>query len=418
MATEYNLLSIKIAIWWAKFVETQNFSYLIKIHESMIGQDIEIMSRLNYLAVPIDLVIQCLLYQAPIDQNIDQAQKILQDSTAEGNSLQVSAMSSLRTSEGYFHVFEMFRGLLKHRENTENIKKAHISSLILNDVLLSNDQLLIMTVKLVIVYHILNRDYETSSNLFSKLSTYEDSELFIQKFLSIAKKWIDICLKKEERKYIYQNDFQYEGKDIWIKILEDFYQKEMQGDLKRNIAGSKAVVFVEGVTDSLVLKTFKEKISREERVYFFDIEGFSNSPYYAYSKVVKELKIPAYIIFDGDTREKKKGKIVEALNRASIRADHTYTLKQNSIESYLLNSQSIYKAYSKKGLSEKEIKEFLGQAKNKKNKKIVLESLFNHFKLGTYKKKSAEQIAANIELDQIDPEIIQLLKKIMNLENL
>jgi predicted ATP-dependent endonuclease of OLD family len=191
----------------------------------------------------------------------------------------------------------------------------------------------------------------------------------------------------------------------------------MEDDLKRNVAGSKALVFVEGETDLLVFKTFKDKIRPNERIYFIEIEGFTNYKYYAESKITKKLKIPTYLIFDGDIRQTKKKRIINNLNRLSIPTNHIYTLRKNSIENYLLNPKALYRAYHKKGVSEEVIQEFLARTKNKNNKKQVLQSLFNQLKLGSYNKKAAEKIAAEIEVNEIDPEIVTLLKRIMKLAN-
>jgi predicted component of type VI protein secretion system len=68
-------------------------------------------------------------------------------------------------------------------------------------------------------------------------------------------------------------------------------------------------------------------------------------------------------------------------------------------------------------VSEEVIQEFLARTKNKNNKKQVLQSLFNQLKLGSYNKKAAEKIAAEIEVNEIDPEIVTLLKRIMKLAN-
>ena len=417
MARKYDLLSIKIMLWWAKFVETQNFSYLNKIHESMSGQTSKTLYGLNYLAVPIDLLAKSVLFREQIDHNIERAQEILLNFAAVGVTLEVDAKASLRTDLGFYHIFDMFRELLKYQGKIEDIKKAYSSALALTEVLLPADPLMIFSLKTRIIYHVLNNNMEPALDLCKKLSSYPDTEGCIRQFLNITMKWIEICSKKEERKYIYQYEFQYNGKDVWILILQSFIRRSMEDDLSKNIAGSKAAVFVEGITDILVLKAFRDKIRANERIYFFDMEGFANYQYYAESKVVKELKMPVYLIFDGDTRQEKRKKVIQILKRRSITANHVYTLQKNSIENYLLNPQSISRAYPKKELDEEIIQEFFEKTKNKKNKKRVLQLLFEQFNLGSYNEKTAELIASKTEVNEIDPEIKQLLKKIIALES-
>jgi hypothetical protein len=416
MINEYDLLTIKIDLLWIDFVDTQNFSYLTQIHEIMRKIDLEKFPHRKHLFVPIDLLVQSILYQEKVVQNIEKAQEILLDSISEGVTLHTYAQPSIRTTEAFYYLLEMFKHLLEWQEKTENIKKAYFASLVLAETLLKIDPILIMSIKTRILYKVLNNDLKDASSLCKRLASYEDPEAYIKQFLDITKRWIEICLMEDERKYIYQHEFQYKGKDIWIQILLDFIHKSMEDDLTKNIAGSKALVFVEGITDLLVLKTFKDKIRPNERINFIDIEGYANYKYYAESKVIKKLRIPTYLIFDGDTRQTKKRRIIKDLNRLSIQTSHIYTLKQNSIENYILKPKSINRAYSKKGLSEKDIKEFFAKTKNKKNKKQVLQWLFNRFKLGSYGKKAAEQIAIKTKVNEIDPEITQLLKRIMKLE--
>jgi hypothetical protein len=333
-------------------------------------------------------------------------------------TLQAYAESSLRTTEGFFHLFDMFRELLKYRGKIENIKKAYNSALALGQVLLPTDPLLIMSLKTRIVYQVLNGNIEAAMSLGKKLGSYDDSENCIRQFLDMAFGWAKMCLEKEERKYIYKERFGYDGKDIWILILQNFIYRSMEDDFNQNIAGSKVIVFVEGITDLFVFKEFKEKILPKEKIHFIDIEGFTNAKYYAESKIVEALKVPTYLIFDGDTREEKKHKIINTMKRVPITSNHIYTLCQNSIENYLLNPRVITLAFPQKMLCEKDIQDFLEKTKNKKNKKRVLQFLFRQFKIGSYTKESAKQIASKFEIAEIDSELELLLSKITRLENM
>jgi hypothetical protein len=417
MATKYDLLAINVAVWWSDFVSTQNFSYLDKIHENMKNWNESKISGMNFLAVPIGLLIEAILHKDKIDQNIDLAQEKLLESTSIGATLQIYAKSSLRTTEGFYHIFEVFRELLKYQGRIENINRAYNSALVLSEVLEPTDPLLIISLKTRIVNHILNYNLDEAANLCKKLSAYEDSEKYIGQFLKMCSEWIEINLDKEKRRFIFKERFQYKGEDVWICILQSFIFRSMEEDLNLNIAGSKALVFVEGITDSLVFNEFKDKILPKEKIIFFDTEGFTNYEYYVESKVVKELKIPIYLIFDGDTREEKKYKTINIMKRVSIESNHIYTLQQNTIENYLLNSKAITRAFPQKALSEKEIEDFFEKTKNKKNKKRVLQLLFQQFNIGSYSKENAKQIASRFERSEVNSELKVLLTKIMELEN-
>jgi hypothetical protein len=416
IAVKYNLGSVKIAIWWSNFVDSQNFSYLEKIHNSMDEWDKEQIAKLNYLAVPIGLLADSLLHHDLIDQHIDQAQKEIMDAMPIGATLQTSASAGLRTSESFYHILEMFKQLLKYQGKNDEIKKAYYSALVLDEVILPSDPLRILSLKTKIVFHLLNQNIEQASQFCSKLSTYNDPEGCIRQFLEIAVDWIHLCLNNEERKYIYKNQFQYKGKDIWIQTLQIFIIKTMDEDLSINIAGSKAVIFVEGITDLLVYTEFIKKLYPQEKIYFFDLEGYSNHEYYTESKIIKELKIPAYLIFDGDTRDDKKKIIIRDI-AVAIRPNHIYTLQKNSVENYLLNSRAITEAFPKSGSGEENIKRFIEKTLNKKNKKLILQHLFQKFNMGKYNKESAKQIASKFEIDEISSELRELLTNIVQIKN-
>ena len=214
-----------------------------------------------------------------------------------------------------------------------------------------------------------------------------------------------------------QQDFHYDGNDIWTQIFLSFIRKSMEDDLSKSISGSKAIVFVEGETDTLVLKEFTDKLFPDTRVSFIEIEGYTNYQYYVEAKMAKELKIPCYLILDGDTTEKKKADLVKRFRRISLGRESICTLQKHSIENYLLIPRAIKSAYSNMSLSENDIEEFLLKNRYKKNKKLVLETLFKKAGL-KYDKNCAKSIALEINDHEIDSELTCLLERICNLRKL
>jgi hypothetical protein len=76
-------------------------------------------------------------------------------------------------------------------------------------------------------------------------------------------------------------------------------------------------------------------------MFFLNIEGFSNFSYYTEGKIVKKLRIPLYLILDGDVTSITKGRILEQIKKLSLPSSQVYTLKKNSIENYLMNPNVI-----------------------------------------------------------------------------
>ena len=109
---------------------------------------------------------------------------------------------------------------------------------------------------------------------------------------------------------------------------------------------------------------------------------------------------------------------MKRFGKISLGREHTYALQKHSIEDYLLVPRAIKKAYPKMSLSEKRIDEFLLENRLKKNKKYVLETLFEKAGPKAYGKNCASSIAHEIEDHEIKDELAQLLARICHLQKL
>lgn len=418
MAERCDLASIKADLWWARFVESQNFSYLYKIHEIVKSIDFEKFPYAGYTTLPIDLLIQALFYGEDVESNISKAQELVLDGSAEAVRQTVYVAQSIQTAQALYSVFEIFKQLMMSTKSKDNLKKAYYSSLTLEERLVKKDTLHIIALKTQILYKLAKGDFSTVPILCEKLSQYPDPEDMIKLYTQLVFRWIETCRNEAERRYLRQQEFHYEGNDIWIRILVSLVRESMEGDLSKNISGSKAVVFVEGETDALVLKEFADKLFPNAKIHFIDIEGYTNYKYYIEAKITKELKVPCYLILDGDTTEKKKKDLVKRFSKLSLGKEFIGTLQRKSIEDYLLIPRAIKSAYPNMSLSERQIKNFLQKSKHKKNKKLVLQALFAATNLEAYSKNSAKHIARKIEKREIENELIQLITKICGLQKL
>lgn len=418
MAEKYDLPSIKVDLWWARFVETQNFSYLYKIHETTKKINFEKFPYTKYTTLPIDLLIQALLYRQGVESNINKAQELILDGLAEAGGHIVYVTQSIQTAQALYCVFEIFKQLILSTEYKDNLEKAYYSSLTLEKTLAKNDTLHIIALKTQILYKLAKGDFLTVAALCKKLSHYPDPEGMIKLYTQFVFKWIEICKNEAERRYLHQQEFHYKGDDIWMWILVSIVREAMENDLSKGILGSKAIVFVEGETDALVMKEFMNKLFPNVRIYLMDIEGYTNFKYYVEAKITKETKIPFYLILDGDTTEKRKKNLIERFSKLSLGEDFVYILRRKSIEDYLLVPRAIKNAYPNMSLSEWQIKNFLQENRYKKNKKLVLQALFKAANLEAYNKHSAKRIAHEIEKNEIENELVQLITKICRLQKL
>lgn len=417
IAVEYDLPSVKFHLWWTKFVSFQDFRYLPKIHEIVGRIDFKRFPFLENTVLSIDLLIQALIYREDITSKLAKAQDLILNDVVKTTGQRAHIIQSIQHSEALYHVFEMFKCLLLSSKTPNMAKEAYIASLTLERILAKTDPLNAFATNTQLLYKLLISDFPEASTLHKKLSNYADPKNKIRTYLQYAKNWIEVCDKQDERRYIYQKEFHYDGDDVWTQTLHSHIQKTMEEDLSRNISGSTAIVFVEGDTDELILKEFADKLYPHNKISFLDIEGHTNYSSYVEAKTTRELKIPTYLIFDGDTRTKRKQQLASQFDRLSIRGGHIYTLKRNSIEDYILNPEAIKQAFPNMKLSIQQIREFLKKSKNKKNKKVVLSALFKQGHMGSYNKTIAHSIAGNIQKAEIEAELVQLLRKIYFLED-
>lgn len=417
MAIEYDLPSVKFHLWWMKFVTLQDFSYLPRIHEIVSRIDFKRFPYLKNTVLSIDLLIQALIYREDIASKLAKAQDLILNDVLKTTGQRVHIIQSIQHSEVLYHVFEVFKCLLLSRKAPNNLKKAYIASLGLERTLAKADPLNAFAANTKLLYKLVICDFVHASTLHKTLSNYADPNSKIHAYLQYAKNWIEICGKHDERRYIYQKDFHYDGDDIWMQALHSHIQEAMEEDLSRNISGSTAIVFVEGDTDELVLREVADKLYPHNKISFLDIEGHTNYLSYVEAKMTRELKIPLYLIFDGDTRKKRKQHLTSRFDELSINRGHIYTLKRNSIEDYTLNPKAIKQAFPSTKLSIQQIRDFLKKSKNKKNKKVVLSALFKQGCMGSYNKTVAHSIARNIQKTEIEAELVQLIRKIYLLED-
>jgi hypothetical protein len=418
IAEKYDLPSIKVDLWWARFVGDQDFSYLPKIHEAARRINFGIFPYLKYTALPVDLLAQALLYEEDVESKIRYAQELVLDGSSETLGQSVYVTQSIQTAQALFSVFEIFKRLLMSTKCRDNLREAYYTSLALREILAKTDIINIIALKTEILYKLTKQDFSAASNLCEELSRYLDPQGNIKLYKELALKWIGICKNEPERRYVHQKEFHYDGNDIWIQILLSFVRESMEDDLSKNISGSKAIVFVEGETDALVLKEFASKLFPNTKVSFIDIEGYTNYHYYIEAKMTKELRIPCYLILDGDTTEKKKTDLVKRFGRISLGRESIYTLQRHSIENYLLIPRAIKTAFPNMSLSEKNIERFLLKNRLRKNKKLVLEALFEKAGLEAYDKNCAKRIALAFNNHEIKAELAHLLTRICNLQKL
>lgn len=182
------------------------------------------------------------------------------------------------------------------------------------------------------------------------------------------------------------------------------------------------VVFVEGDDDVKIFNAIAQRIleNADTTIGFIDAGGWNNMDYYANARILttKRVKVGIAVIFDGDTeKEERNRKIKEKLVKdLKIGEDSIFTLKENSIEAYLLVGNAVKRAFPEIELSKTEIRKLISQHKSKKNKKKVLSDILKKGGIAKYSGEIGAKIVQNMTDKEIDNELKTILKSIVGLE--
>jgi hypothetical protein len=412
MASRHDLPSIKVHLSWAKFVDSQDFGTLFKVHEIIGDIDFVRFPYLRHILLPIDLLVQALLYRNDVESLICKAQDLVLEGSGAGTTHSVYVLQSNQTVQAMFFTLDIFKWLLISIKSKKELRKAYISSLALEEILAEKDRLHIIALKTEILYKVIEQEFESAAKLCDNLSLYPDPQGRIGSYLKSVSRWIEICALQPERRYVHQNEFHCDSNDVWTEILFSHIRESMEGDLSHSIVTSKAIVFVEGATDVVTLEEFAKRLYPENKISFIDLEGYTNYGYYVEAKMTKEARVPCYLILDGDVSKKSKEDLIRRLASLPISEEAVIVLKKNSIENYLLVPEAIKKAFPRLDLSIQDIENFLVKNRDKRNKKYLLQSLLRKGGLRTYR-DFAKRIAQEIEKHEIDPEIVDKLKTIV-----
>lgn len=182
------------------------------------------------------------------------------------------------------------------------------------------------------------------------------------------------------------------------------------------------VVFVEGDDDVKIFNAIAKRVVKDAdtTIGFIDAGGWNSMDYYANARLlkVKRVKVGVAVIFDGDTENVDRNKKIKEklLKELKIGEESIFTLKESSIEAYLLNGRAIKRAFPTIGLSRIEIDGLIKSSENKKNKKKVLDNILKRGGIGKYNGKLGAQIAQSMTDKEINEELKGILKSIVSLE--
>jgi len=212
-----------------------------------------------------------------------------------------------------------------------------------------------------------------------------------------------------------------------IENLEDFSHIVYELGRVSNLLDPDAVVFVEGRGDISIFETIVGtiKLFARTRVEFVDMSGKYKLPYFAAIKTILKVNrdLPFFYVLDADGKSKDAvvSEICETARRhveldeesMELLRNSIFVLSKPSIESYLLKPQVVGKVF---GIPVKNVEEYFEKSATKKNKFYVLDSLLRTHGKGRYDKiLDASKIAKNLTEEDIDPELVSAIQRLLEI---
>lgn len=205
------------------------------------------------------------------------------------------------------------------------------------------------------------------------------------------------------------------------------------GYSKSGLLQSEAVVFTEGRSDKRILRKFAKKVGLDFDtlgVSIVELEGIENMKTDSKSlvKLLYSFDIP--YLFIRDTHEKPRtearGELYEAMGRTDedeerqwweTSMDYIYVWDAYGVENYLMQPRAIAEEVT--GVTENEVRQIINESEEVEDKEDVLNQIYaTPFEDGEEpenpynKDRDGMNIAAEMHLDEIDDEVIEVLLKI------
>lgn len=201
-----------------------------------------------------------------------------------------------------------------------------------------------------------------------------------------------------------------EQADVWMTLLLKILHLKLEDELQETILASEALIFVEGDVDVAVLEALAQKLAPKLKLTFMATDGWTNMRYYPTTKLARELKLPMFCIFDGDTdanprlaSEKRR-----VVGMVGVPSENVVTLRRNAIEDYLIQPEVLGRTFPSVG--SKSTIAWLASTVGKRNKKEVISAFMTEHKLGNYGTETARRIATTMD----DAEIPEEMKSIFS----
>lgn len=411
LAERRQVVPALIMFAWKSFLATQSDAYLTKIDRLMQRSDWDSLADMqSYLRL-----IRCLvesLYEGKdrFSEARDAAIEIASAHSTSGLGFQ-----SVLSSTAYYHTVQLFEELVRAaaaepKGMGEHLVRAVMHSTLMKENLVSQDPLLHLERRTKALQAIYRGDFESALKIVEEDNATLPSGVG-SKFNQVAEEWCRSIVHYQGRSFSLVTIVERNGNEPWATCLRKMMLQRMSSDLANHVVGSRAIVFTEGEFDDAILDEIASRLHPGEKVAFMNAGGYSNVPYFAEARVTGALRMPVFLLFDGDVPldSKTRAKYLQIKESLAIPEQQVKVLSERSIEGYLLVPGAVVRAFPETGQSTQEIEEFLSERRNRQNKKAVLEALLQFCGIPKYTVEVARRLASSLEPSEIDAQLVRIL---------
>jgi hypothetical protein len=422
IAQKYNVLPMKVIHDWKDFVETHDYDKLLAVYRSSSAINLSEHKYMAEYIATISHLASATLRKEDRKKAFEKAEKYalaIMEQAPPTHMLMSYREHAVLSSLAMYHLVCLFQHITEANEpdpvdQISTLKEALLDSQAMSQNLAKIDPLNNFALKTEILYFLAAGELARTQEVCKRLKERTSSATLIKRFVNNVENWLLESEKLEGRRFLIGLELDISEFDPWENLFRKIIITEMNKDLEENIAAADAILLVEGPSDAEILEQFAKRLVPCKKILFMGVEGFTNMKYYSEAQVAKSLKIPLFIVFDGDTStiEKKKRVKDKLIRQISLPQNHVITLTKNSIEDYLLVPTAIKRAFPSISNSVEDIEGFLKWRETKRDKRKVLKDLFNQLGLTKYDHKEATRIASKMKASEIDEEIKKILDSI------
>lgn len=214
-----------------------------------------------------------------------------------------------------------------------------------------------------------------------------------------------------------------DGNTVFNEVDENVENEAMSalGYEKSSILQSRAVIFVEGLSDKRVISQFTDSVGfslQDNGINIIDLEGEGNMKSHGQSlvKLVSAFDIPFLFILDSHNHDPQteRDALLQAVNAPNgdweVTPDDVLVWDEYGIESYLLDPEAIAEHL---GAEVVRVEKLLEQHRTNGDQASVLNEVFQKVRgQGFVKETDGPLIAAKIDPSNFDPEVDEAIQQI------